>query len=171
MREQPGLQRGLCSLGVILCLIGVARGEADGIVPKAVVADFSYLDTSGEVRDQTAEHTARLKAFNEKLRADLSEAKTYNLVSLKCLRICPSADTSLRGLIEEARRAGADIVVLGGIRKESTLIQWAKVVVVEVQTEKPIVDRLLTFRGDSDEAWLRVEAYIARELASQRYTQ
>jgi Protein of unknown function (DUF2380) len=141
------------------------------MVPKAVVADFSYSDTSGEVRDQSGEHAIRLRAFNEKLRSDLAEANVYNLVSLKCPAACPSADTSLPGLIMEVRRVGADVVVFGGIHKESTLIQWAKVVVMEVRTEKVIIDRLLTFRADSDEAWLRAEAYIAREIAGLRKTE
>jgi len=38
--------------------------------PVAVV-DFSYADTSGEVRDQRREHAARLDAFMTALRSDL----------------------------------------------------------------------------------------------------
>jgi hypothetical protein len=170
MQGQLPLQRALRCMGFALCLIaGVARGEGDASpAPKAVVADFSYLDTSGEPRDQTTAHAARLKAFNEKLRADLAEAKTYNLVTLNCQAACPPADTSLPGLVKEARRAEADFLIFGAIHKESTLIQWAKVAVVDVRTEQVIADRLVTFRGDSDQAWSRAEAYIARELAEQR---
>src|SRR5260370_40676484 len=36
------------------------------------VIDFDYLDSSGEPRDQTAEHRARMAAFMSKLRADLA---------------------------------------------------------------------------------------------------
>jgi hypothetical protein len=170
MQGQMALQRALRCMGFALCLVaGVARGEGDtSPAPKAVLADFSYSDTSGEPRDQTADHAARLKAFNEKLRAHLAEAKTYNLVTLSCQGTCPQADTSLPGLVKEALRAEADFLIFGAIRKESTLIQWAKVAVVDVRSERVITDRLVTFRGDSDEAWSRAEAYIARELAEQR---
>jgi hypothetical protein len=134
------------------------------------VADFSYLDTSGEARDQTAEHASRLQVFTEKLRADLAGANTYSLVRLNCQGNCPSGDSSLPELLAEARRAGADIVVFGGIHKMSTLVQWVEVVAHDVQTDKPTYHRLLTFRGDSDEAWRRAEAFIARELTTQRQT-
>jgi hypothetical protein len=46
----------------------------------------------------------------------------------------------------------------------STLIQWAKVQVVDLQTDKPVFDRLLTFRGDTDEAWQRAEAFIVEQV-------
>jgi hypothetical protein len=173
MQGQLALQRALRSLGFALCAVaGVARGEGDAFaIPNAAIADFSYLDTSGEARDQTVEHAARLKAFNEKIRTDLAGAKVYNLVSLSCQRACPRADVSLSGLVNEARRAGADVVIFGAIHKQSTLIQWAKVTVVDVRTERVIADRLVTFRGDSDDAWSRAEAYIARELLAQRKAQ
>ena len=173
MQSQLALQRALRCMGFALCLVaGTARGEGDAAaIPKAVVADFSYFDTSGEARDQTADHAARLKAFNEKIRTDLAEAKTYNLVSLSCQGTCPPADTSLPGLVKEARRAGADVVIFGAIHKESTLVQWAKVTVVDVRTERVIADRLVTFRGDSGEAWSRAESFIARELVEQRKAQ
>src|SRR6516165_9610081 len=105
MRRRLALQRALSSMGFVLCLvIGVARGEGGApAIPKAVITDFSYFDTSGETRDQTAEHAARLKTFNEKIRTDLTEAKAYSLISLRCQGPCPSTDASLQGLVEEAR--------------------------------------------------------------------
>jgi hypothetical protein len=173
MRRRLAFQRALSKVGFVLCLIiGAARGEGGPpVIPKAVIADFSYFDTSGEARDQTAEHAARLKAFNEKIRTDLAEAKAYNLVSLSCQGACQPADTSLPGLAKEARRAGADVIIFGAIHKESTLVQWAKVTVVDARTERVIIDRLVTFRGDSGEAWSRVESFIARELVEQRKSQ
>jgi hypothetical protein len=173
MQSQLALQRALRCISFALCFgAGVARGEGDAAaIPNAVVADFSYFDTSGETRDQTADHAALLKAFNEKIRTDLAEAKIYKLVSLSCQAACPSADTSLPGFVKEARRAGADIVIFGAIHKESTLVQWAKVTVVDVRTEQVIADRLVTFRGDNLEAWSRAESFIARELIAQRKAQ
>ncbi|WP_347337297.1 hypothetical protein [Bradyrhizobium tropiciagri] len=44
------------------------------------IDDFSYLDTSGEVIDQTAAHQKRLDAFMAALRADVAAEPRYRLV-------------------------------------------------------------------------------------------
>jgi hypothetical protein len=154
----------ICVFSFLFALTGVVRAEGNPTpVPKAVVTDFTYSDTSGEPRDQVAVHAGRLKSFNEKLRADLG-GSTYSIVSLNCQSNCPSPDTNMLALVQEAENAGADLLVFGQIRKMSTLIQWAKVVAVDVKTKAPVLDRLLSFRGDSDEAWQRAETFIARDL-------
>ena len=47
-----------------------------------------------------------------------------------------------------------------------TLIQWAGVQAIDVETERVVLDKLLTFRGDTDEAWDRAEVFLARELTA-----
>jgi hypothetical protein len=37
---------------------------------------------------------------------------------------------------------------------------------IDVDAERLVLDRLLTFRGDTDEAWERAEAFVAREVAA-----
>src|SRR5258708_32055191 len=80
------------------------------------IDDFSYVDTSGEVADQTAVHQRRLEAFMAALRKDV------------------------------AVEGGAGIRIVGGIRKMSTLVQWAKVAVIDVGANRVLFDRLYTFR-------------------------
>ncbi len=49
----------LAAIGAFVLLFGqVDVGRSDAPLTVAV-ADFAYLDTSGEVRDQSAEHRAR----------------------------------------------------------------------------------------------------------------
>ena len=36
--------------------------------------------------------------------------------------------------------------------------------VVDIEADKLLVDRWLTFRGDNDEAWRRAEAFIVEDL-------
>jgi hypothetical protein len=165
---QSWIQRALCAAGIVHCLTGMAMAADEAAPPKAAVAAFTYVDSSGEVRDQAATHTAMLKLFGEKLSADLAGTGSYRIVPLNCGENCPSADTNVAGLVDEARRAGADYVVFGGIHKMSTLVQWAKAVVIDVRTRQTVHDRLLTFRGDSEDAWRRAAAYTARELAANR---
>lgn len=129
----------------ILLSLGSARAETGAGAAKAVsvaVEDFNYLDTSGEPTDQTAAHERRLRAFMTALRRDVEAAQLYQLV--------PPADATLR--------------VVGGIQKMSTLVQWAKVAVIDVGAGKAVMNRLYTFRGDNDEAWERAEAFVSREV-------
>ena len=66
---------GLAAIGAVVLLFsqaGSGRSEAPLTV---AVADFAYIDTSGEVRDQTAEHQARVAAFAELLREEFERRR------------------------------------------------------------------------------------------------
>ena len=63
----------VCSALLLALLLGgeaVAEEQAAGI--PAVVADFDYYDTSGEALDQSAQHAARVKDFDNLLRDELA---------------------------------------------------------------------------------------------------
>ena len=72
-----------------LALIGIgalassAFAGVDGPVSLAV-ANFDFKDTSGEIKDQTAEHNARMKAFGVALQHGLSDNQKIDLVALPC---------------------------------------------------------------------------------------
>jgi Protein of unknown function (DUF2380) len=132
--------------------------------PLAII-DFNYQDTSGESADQSALHQARLTGFMRSLRADLAGNGRFVLVVLSCQPDpCSITQTPPEKILDAARHAGARLLLFGGIHKESTLIQWAKVQAVDVKADKPVFDRLFTFRGDTDEAWQRAEAFIVAQL-------
>lgn len=57
-------------------------------------------------------------------------------------------------------------MLIGGVHKTSTLVQWAKVQAIDVDAERVVLDKLLTFRGDTDEAWDHAEVFLARELTT-----
>ncbi|MGY4479388.1 DUF2380 domain-containing protein [Bradyrhizobium sp. USDA 3364] len=129
-------------------LIGIvplrAETGAAAAPPLSVsIEDFSYLDTSGEAIDQTAAHRKRLDAFTHALRADVAAEPRYRLVS--------PADE-------------AQIKVVGGVQKMSTLVQWAKVAVIDVGASRVLYEKLYTFRGDNDEAWDHARIFVSREV-------
>jgi Protein of unknown function (DUF2380) len=131
------------------------------------VADFDYTDTSGEPLDQRAEHRARLQSFVGAIRASLEQDGRYRVVTLVCPQSPCTAGTSPPDeLLASASAAGAKRLLYGGIHKMSTLVQNAKVQVVDIKDNKVTFDRLITFRGDNDEAWQRAERFIARDLLS-----
>jgi hypothetical protein len=155
-------------LGVFLTL-SPARSEEGKAPPIPIaVADFDYFDTSGEPTNQQAEHQARLQAFADAIRADLARDGRYRVVTLSCPQTrCAAAELPPAELLEKARSAGANRLLYGGIQKMSTLIQNAKVQVVDVAENKLRFDRLITFRGDTDESWQRAERFIVRDLISE----
>jgi len=106
--------------------------------------DFSYTDTSAEPANQTAAHERRLSAFMAALRRDIGADGRYRPVA--------------------SAQDGAAFKVIGGIQKTSTLVQWAKVAVIDVGARKLVMDKLYTFRGDNDEAWQRAEMFVSREV-------
>ncbi len=131
------------------------------------VIDFDYIDTSGEAKDQTDEHQKRLDAFMQALRQDLAASGKYRIVSPTCHPdACRVGPSSLAELQSAAREAGAKILLMGGIHKLSTLVQWAKVLAIDVDTNAVTFDRLLTFRGDTDGAWKRGEDFIVSEITA-----
>jgi hypothetical protein len=66
--------------------------------------------------------------------------------------------------LKAARAAGADFLMVGGIHKMSTLVQWAKTELIDLRSGQILLDKLFTFRGDTDQAWRRAEEFIANEL-------
>jgi len=126
------------------------------------IGDFAYVDTSGEASDQVAVHAEQLRGFMTALRHDFERQGSYRLVSLPCEATC--MDIELPELARMASAIGANIVVIGGIHKMSTLVQWARVEAIDVDANRVVFDRLFTFRGDNTQAWVRAEAFVFREV-------
>src|SRR5262245_38060981 len=84
------------------------------------VADFDYVDTSGEMSDQRAVHAARLQQFASSLREGLSANSRFRIVQLACpAPPCSAAAMEPEALIAAARDAGAQLLLFGGIHKMS----------------------------------------------------
>jgi hypothetical protein len=152
--------------GGALCWLTSARSEEAKAAPIPIaVADFDYTDTSGEPVSQQAEHQARLQAFVGAIRSALEHDGRYRVVALACPQPpCTAGTLRPEELLASANAAGAKRVLYGGIQKMSTLIQNAKVQMVDIEDNKVTFDRLITFRGDTDEAWQRAEHFVIRDL-------
>jgi len=160
-----------CALGLAwVVLIASASAQSEELKASPIpiaVADFDYIDKSGEPTDQKAEHQARLQAFVSAIRAALDHDGRYRVVTLVCPQSrCAAGELSPEDLLESARAAGAKRLLYGGIQKMSTLIQNAKVQVVDIEQNKLMFDRFITFRGDTDESWQRAERFLVRDLTS-----
>jgi hypothetical protein len=155
----------LIALGLILA--SGLRSQATEPITIGV-AEIDYHDSSGELRDQQAAHAERAKRFAETLRQDLGTGGKYKIVALDCGKdACSVASQIPEDLIAAAKKAGAQLLVYGGVHKMSTLVQNMKAQAVDVDTDRLVFERLITFRGDDDESWQRAEQFLAQELLEQ----
>lgn len=140
--------------------------RSDAAAPIAVaVADFDYFDTSGEIADQSAAHSARVASFATLLREDLAAQAGYRVVPIECQNHpCTANSLSQELFIAAARKAGARLVVYGGIRKMSTLVQWGEIQLLDLEAEKLLMRRTVTFRGDTDAAYRHAANFVGEQL-------
>ena len=149
-----------------LAALALQSGGSQAAAPLAVaVADFDYFDTSGEVTNQSKEHEARVASFAQLLRDNLAAGSDYRVVPIECPdRPCTATSMSQDVFIAAARRAGARLVVYGGIRKMSTLIQWGEIQLLDLEAEKLLMRRTVTFRGDNDAAYRHAADFVGSTL-------
>jgi hypothetical protein len=150
---------------LVIAAIAPASGQTATTI---AVLDFDFVDTSGEAQDQRARHEARRRAFGEALRRSLGSAAVLTVVALDCgASPCSARSMTPEELFEAARKAGARLILYGGVHKVSTLVQWVQAQVVDVEKNLVVDDRRLTFRGDADESWRRCEEYLARQIVER----
>ena len=151
----------------LLLALGLAHSEAAVTQDEAVkvaIIDFTYIDTAGEPTNQVDVHRKHLQAFMTALRADFERDATVHLLPSSCPPLCADDGQRPADLLRSAAKAGAKILVTGGIQKLSTLVQWVKVTAFDVDATRLVFDKLFTFRGDSDEAWQRAEVFVSQEV-------
>jgi Protein of unknown function (DUF2380) len=168
MRNRLGIDVTLGGFGLACIFLGTIPGHAEATAPALAIVALDYIDTSGEVRDQEADHARRLKFFMEQLRGDLAASGKFRIVTLDCPTAgCPTSSTPSDELVAAAGKAGAAYVLVGGIHKMSTLVQWARVQIHDASLQKVVFDRLLTFRGDDDASWRHAEEFLVRDILAE----
>jgi hypothetical protein len=157
---------GLSLLAAAACYTSLVRpSRAQAEAPVMAVAEIQFVDTSGEVIDQSADHFRRLREFETSLRTDLAASGKVRNGVLDCPpNACSVGDIDADQLLDKAQAAGAGYLLISSFHKVSTLVQWAKFDLVEVKTRNVVFNRLVTFRGDNDKAWRHAETFIVREI-------
>lgn len=156
-------------------VLGTAAFAAIGLTSVAVAAEppqpvalaiaaFDYVDTSGEIGDQTQAHAKLVAMFTKSLADDLNATGKYRIVPLACGNEPCKSTMDPTDLQKAARAAGVKLVLLGGFHKMSTLVQWAKMQIIDADVGSVSFDRLVTFRNDTDDSWKRAEIFLLREI-------
>lgn len=164
--RHTSLLQALATAGLFLgsSLIPDASAATAGDALAISVDDFKYVDTSNEPIDQTAVHDKRLRAFMTALRDDVAADRRFELVPSSCASDCPTDGPALRDRLRAASLAGAQILIIGGIHKMSTLVQMAQAAAIDTTSQRVMFKKVFTFRGDNDEAWQRAERFVSEQL-------
>jgi len=159
------IKSAIAALAAAAALLLPVRPGLSAAPLTVVVADFDYVDSSGEVRDQSLEHKARVAQFSESIRTNIATQGDYRVLALECAEP-PCTPITMRpdNFIAAGRRSGARFVVYGGIHKMSTLIQWGDVELLDLEADKVLLKRTVTFRGDTDEAYRRAAAFVGETI-------
>ncbi|MFK8250685.1 DUF2380 domain-containing protein [Ancylobacter terrae] len=146
----------------VLCCAATA-GRAAGTT--VAIAGIDFSDSSGEARDQTPEHNARLRALAAALRERLADSGGIRVVALACAESgCGNDGPAMERLRAAAREEGASLLLVGGVHKMSTLVMSMKLALIEVGSGRVVLQRLFSFRSDNDEGWRRAGLFAAREV-------
>jgi predicted RNA binding protein YcfA (HicA-like mRNA interferase family) len=158
------------SFAILLCLAQPVP-SASAEPPSLLVLNLELVDSSGEVTDQRADHERRLAAVRQILASELAARDVYDVVDPGEIQAEIDATRGRQYLhacngceIRLAREVDADRVLTGHVRKVSSLVMALWVDIRDADSGRPIVRKVLDFRGDNDRAWQRAALYLARAL-------
>lgn len=151
-------------VAVLAAALGLAA-PAVAVEPlRIAVAPLDFADSSGEQRDQSAQHAARLAAFAARLRTDLDASGRVIAVEPACAAPCSPQTTPFQTMAEATRAAGATLLLAGRVHKLSTLIGDVRLTLIDLDGDRTLCDRRLTYRGDTDEAWAKAAEFAAEDV-------
>ena len=159
------IRRALWAGCTVLVTIHVVVGLTSADERKKVAAfDLEFVDTSGEGNDPA--QTKRLKLTSAKLRDLLTASSQYDIVDT-----APATDqieaagylSSCNGCeIEIARDLGADLALIGTVRKVSSLILYISLYMTDAHSGESVRMHRVSIRGNTDESWFRGVHYLVR---------
>ncbi|MEF2550463.1 DUF2380 domain-containing protein [Aurantimonas sp. A2-1-M11] len=151
---------------ICMATAGAIAAHGQDAAPRIAIADIYYLDTSGEPGDRDAEHAARITLFETELGKGLAERTDYQVETFSCgMPECSVGTLSVEKAVEAAAARDVDYLLLGAVQKVSTLVGMGRVDIIDVKARKDVFSRVLSFRGDTDEAFVRVADFVVTNVA------
>lgn len=145
----------------VFALVGsawMAQAESLAVMP------IKFFDTSHEAKDQREDHLRRTGLMTtELIRVTEGATSALSLLPREVVAAACSPET-VPCLIALAKESGSDLALFVVVHKTSTLIMQIFVQLVDLETETIRYDRNLSFRGDTDESWVKAAAFLGRSL-------
>jgi len=148
--------------GALVALSLLALAAPAVAAETIAVPAFDFVDSSGEPPLDGRE--ALVERFAATLRAELA-AGGVEVVLPACPAACSPARTPFAEMAEATRAAGADRMLVGNIHKVSTLIGSVRLTLIDLPGDRVLCTRMLSYRGDSEEAWYRAARFAAEDVA------
>jgi Protein of unknown function (DUF2380) len=154
---------------VAMAVPGLAQENAAPL--SLLVLNLELVDSSGEVTDQHEDHERRLAAVRKILASELAARDVYAVVDPAKIQAEIDATRERQYLhacngceIRFARDVDVDRVLTGHVRKVSSLIMALWIDIKDADSGRPVLRKVLDFRGDTDQAWQRAALYLVDQL-------
>lgn len=162
---------------ILIIYMAAGLGANEPRLPQLVVLDMEITGDLGGP-ELAAEHEARLKVANARLREKLAATGLYQLVDTapaeaaldqlksqhRYLHDCNGCDLDI------GRRLGADRVLVAWVYRVSGLILTLTYEIHDVATGQIAARKSFDFRGDNNAAWTHAIDYMVRDLKESATT-
>lgn len=148
----------------VLAVLCFAALSARAQCPRAAVFAVELVDTSlqGAIQGPAKEDLERLARLDAQLLDSLARSGQYTPLAVVADPAGPALRTCDGCEVAPARKAGAQVSVIGWVQKVSNLILNINLVMRDVETGKRIAAGSVDIRGDTDKSWMRGLAYLLR---------
>jgi hypothetical protein len=149
----------------LLISLLLATSAAEAAEPVTVgVAEIGYQDILG-APDSKQRANERTRKCAEALRQDLGADGKFKVVTLECGKDpCSITRQTPEDLIAAAKKAGARVLVYGGVHKVSPALQNMRAQAVDIEAAKLVFNQAITISGDDAASWKKAERFLAEEL-------
>lgn len=163
--------KALLRLGLLpLLILGVppqalaAHGETPADPPVLAVVDMGLVDFAGPGSSQ-AEDEARSSAVTSAILSEVAEGGLIATISMGCKAGCSFDAAGVEKLRRRAHAAGATHVLVGNVRRIGSAVALMRVSVLDTATGHMLLDRMVSFRADSEAGWIYAASFLSREVA------
>lgn len=162
-----------CLLALCLLALGVtafpnhvhaAHDPMKADPPVLAVVDIGLIDFAGPGSSQ-AEDEARANAVTAAILSEVAEGGLIATVSMGCKAGCTFDAAGVETLRRRAHAAGATHVLVGSVRRIGTAVALMRVSVLDTSSGHMLLDRMVSFRADSEAGWMNAAPFLSREVA------
>ncbi len=138
-------------------------------LPTVVVADFELVDLAppDEQYDVERDHQ-RARLITGEVRGLVARAGVFRLLNRgRADQAPPFSFGSCPACIWDwAKERGAAFVIVGTVEKESRLILWAQMTLLDARRRSVVSDASLSMRDDTDEMWKAAAKDLTKRILS-----